>query len=71
MRWRDGFVCLACGSGRGWELKDMRCTRECTDCGRQTSVTAGPFMHGGHLPLKTWFLAAHLMATYSNGISGL
>ena len=49
----------------------MRCSRECADCGRQTSVTAGTFMHRSHLPLKTWFLAAHLMATHSNGISAL
>ncbi len=71
MRWRDGFECPACGGSRGWELKDMRCSRECADCGRQTSVTAGTFMHRSHLPLKTWFLAAHLMATHSNGISAL
>lgn len=31
-----------------------------------TSVT---FMHGSDLPLKTWFPAAHLMATDPNGIS--
>ncbi len=28
-------------------------------------------MHRSHLPLRTWFLAAHLMATHSNGISAL
>ena len=28
-------------------------------------------MHGTHLPLRTWFLAAHLVATHSNGISAL
>ena len=28
-------------------------------------------MHRTHLPLRTWFLAAHLMATHSNGISAL
>ena len=48
-----------------------RCRRECADCGRQTSVTAGTVMHRSHLPLRTWFLAAHLMATHSNGISAL
>ncbi len=41
----------------------------CAGCGRQTSVTAGTVMHRSHLPLKTWFLAAHLVATHSNGIS--
>ena len=28
-------------------------------------------MHQTHLPLRTWFLAAHLVATHSNGISAL
>jgi hypothetical protein len=26
-------------------------------------------MHGTHLPLRTWFLAAHLVATHPKGIS--
>lgn len=28
-------------------------------------------MHGTHLPLRKWFLAAYLIATHSNGISAL
>ena len=28
-------------------------------------------MHRTHLPLRTWFLATHLVATHSNGISAL
>ncbi len=28
-------------------------------------------MHGSKVPLKTWFLAAHLLATHSNGMSAL
>jgi hypothetical protein len=28
-------------------------------------------MHRSHLPLKTWFLAAHIVASHSNGISAL
>ncbi|MCY4555224.1 MAG: IS1595 family transposase [Chloroflexi bacterium] len=71
LRWGDGFVCPACGGTKGWELKGDRCRRECADCGRQTSVTAGTVMHRTHLPLKTWFLAAHIVATHSNGISAL
>ena len=46
-------------------------TFECACCGKQTSVTAGTIMHGTHLPLRTWFIAAHLVATHSNGISAL
>ena len=42
---------------------------ECAKCHRQTSVTAGTVLHRSHLPLKTWFLAAWLVATHRNGIS--
>ena len=40
-------------------------------CRKQVSVIAGTIMHGTHLPLRTWFLAAHLVTTHSNGISAL
>lgn len=70
-RWPGGFVCPACGSKRAWRLETKAWTWECADCGRQTSATAGTIMHGTHLPLRTWFLAAHLVATHSNGISAL
>jgi hypothetical protein len=34
-------------------------------------VTAGTILHASKLPLTTWFWAAFLMATHSNGISAL
>ena len=70
-RWPEGFVCPGCGGGRAWALKSKPFTYQCTTCGRQTSVTAGTIMHAGKLPLTTWFWAAVLMATHSNGISAL
>lgn len=70
-RWPDGFVCPACQGCKGWPLKRRRLARECADCGRQTSVTAGTIMHRSHLPLRTWFLAGHIVASHSNGISAL
>lgn len=68
-RWRDGFVCPVCGSGRAAMLRSRAHTHECLDCGRQTSITAGTAMHRSKLPLTTWFWAAHLMSTHSNGMS--
>jgi hypothetical protein len=55
-----------CGHDHGWRLERSALTFECARCGRQTSVTAGTV-----LPLTTWFWAAYLMATHSNGISAL
>ena len=68
-RWPDGFVCPACGNGRAASLKSRAHTYECLDCGRQTSITAGTVMHRSKLSLTTWFWAAHLMSTHSNGMS--
>lgn len=70
-RWPVGFECPACHGRRGWELTSKRWTWECAGCGRQTSVTAGTVMHGSKVPLRTWFLAAYLMASHSNGMSAL
>ena len=70
-RWPDGFVCPACGHDRGWELKRRRASWECAACGKETSVSAGTIMHRSHLPLKTWFTAAHIVTSHSNGISAL
>ena len=68
-RWPDGFRCPACGHDKGWELARERLTLQCAACERQVSVTAGTVLHGSHLGLRTWFLAAWLMATHKNGIS--
>src|SRR4051795_12514511 len=59
-RWPDGFRCPACGRGKAWELGRERLTLQCAACERQVSVTAGTVLHGSHLGLRTWFLAAWL-----------
>src|SRR5918993_3795474 len=68
-RWPDGFRCPACGHDRAWELARERLTLQCAACERQVSVTAGTVLHGSHLGLRTWFLAAWLVATHRNGMS--
>src|SRR5256885_7841152 len=70
-RWPEGFVCPACSNGRAASLKSRANTYECLGCGRQTSITAGTGMHRSQMPLTVWVLAAHLMATHSNGMSAL
>lgn len=81
-RWPNGFVCPHCGSTKGWKLRGKPWVWECageeadedgvlSPCRKQVSVIAGTVMHGTHLPLRTWFLAAHLVTTHSNGISAL
>lgn len=68
-RWPEGFVCPVCGACRVAVLKSRPRLYECLACGRQTSITAGTVMHRTKLPLTSWFWAAHLMTTHSNGMS--
>jgi hypothetical protein len=81
-RWPNGFVCPHCGSTKGWKLRGKPWLWECAGeeadedgvllpCRKQVSAISGTVMHGTHLPLRTWFLAAHLVTTHSNGISAL
>jgi hypothetical protein len=76
-RWPNGFVCPLCKSTKGWRLEARPWVFQCggrsgvKPCRKQTSVIAGTVMHGTHLPLRTWFIAAYLVATHSNAISAL
>ena len=69
LRWREGWRCPACGSRRGWLLANGR--RECAECGRQTSVTAGTIFHHARTPLTVWFQAAWQMTSQKHGVSAL
>ena len=69
LRWRDGWRCPACGGERGWLLASSR--RECADCGRQTSVTAGTIFDHARTPLTVWFAAGWQMTSQKHGVSAL
>jgi hypothetical protein len=44
---------------------------QCGGCRHQTSLTAGTLMEHTKLPLRTWFLAIHLISQAKTGISAL
>jgi transposase-like protein len=69
LRWRDGFVCPACGHGQAWLIAGRRWM--CRDCGRKTSVTAGTIFDRSRLPLRTWFAAMWFVCAQKNGVSAL
>ena len=69
LRWPEAWSCPACGGGVGWRLSSGR--RECGDCGRQTSTTAGTIFHRTRTPLTVWFAAAWQMTSQKHGISAL
>lgn len=69
-RWPNGFRCPHCDHDAAWWLESYR-RWECRRCHRHTSITAGTLLHRTRLPLHTWFWAAYLMTTHSNGVSAL
>lgn len=67
VRWPEGFICPACGGGRGWAT--ARGTIFCAACRRQTSLTAGTVLHNTRVPLRGWLLAMWLVCTQKTGLS--
>ena len=53
LRWPNGFKCPRCHGDRFWETK--RSLMVCTECGHQTSITAGTIFQGTRKPLRLWF----------------
>lgn len=67
VRWVQGFICPACGSGDGWTT--ARGTIYCGGCDRQTSVTAGTILHNSRTPIRKWFVGMWLLCTQKTGVS--
>jgi transposase-like protein len=55
LRWPNGFICPRCGAGDAW--RTARGLFHCSQCGAQTSVTAGTVFHRSRKPLPLWFRA--------------
>lgn len=71
-RWPDGFRCPRCEGAQHYVVgHGARKLFQCGGCRHQTSLTAGTMMEHTKLPLKTWFLAMHLISQAKTGISAL
>ena len=68
-RWPEGFVCPKCGSPRHCRMSNG--LYQCAECRRQTSVTAGTFLHRSHVPLTKWFLVMYFVTQDKRGISAV
>ena len=66
----ERFTCPDCGHARGWWLANRRLV-ECSECHRQTSVTAGTVFHGARVPLWKWFWAIYQLAQDKKGVAAL
>jgi transposase-like protein len=56
MRWGDGFICPKCNGTKYWLTAQNMI--HCSQCGHQSSLTAGTIFHGTRKPLQLWF---HIM----------
>jgi transposase-like protein len=56
MKWENGFICPSCGNDHNYKIAS-RHLYECTQCKKQTSVTAGTLFHGSKITLIQWFWA--------------
>lgn len=67
LRWPNGFECPQCGSIRSWKKNHGR--YECSDCHKETTVTANTIFHKTTKPLLVWFRAIWWMIAQKNGVS--
>lgn len=67
LRWPQGFVCPRCDSDRSWTSK--RSLLICTECGHQTSITAGTTFQGTRKSLRLWFHVMWWMMSQKTGAS--
>jgi len=69
LRWPNGFVCPRCQYKKAW--KTDRELYHCTNCGLETSVTAGTIFHGTRKPFQWWFRAMWHVTNQKYGVSAL
>src|SRR5271165_6551036 len=68
----DGFVCPHCGvTGEPFRISTRPGVLACRNCRRQTGLTVGTVMERSHTPLSTWFWAAYLVASQTQGLSAV
>lgn len=70
MRWPTGFICPRCSCDHGYALS-TRHVYECSQCHKQTSITADTLFHGTRIPLTKWFWAIYFLGSDKGSISAL
>lgn len=71
-RWPAGFRCPRCDQGEHTEFRRGRLLYfQCSACQYQCSLIVGTIFEHTKLPLKTWFLAMHLISKAKTNVSAL
>ena len=72
MRWKDGLACPHCGViGHAQRISTRPGVLRCRSCYKDTRLTVGTVMERSHVPLSTWFWAAYLIASQTQGMSAV
>lgn len=69
LRWPEGFRCPRCSGTNSWPVREIWV--QCSQCGHQSSVTAGTVLQDTRKPLTMWFRAIWYVTTQKNGTSAL
>jgi transposase-like protein len=68
MRWPDGFCCPKCNLSVNYWITSQNLIH-CSNCGHQTSLTAGTIFHGSRKPLQLWFHVMWWVVAQKTGVS--
>jgi transposase-like protein len=72
--WHQGRICPHCRCQKSWTLSGSSVRKglyECSECGRQFTVTTKTPLHATKLPLRTWLMAMYFMVNSSKGVSSV
>lgn len=71
-RWPKGFECSHCHEkGEPFRFEARPGVLRCRKCRKDTSLTADTVMERTHTSLTTWFWAAYLMSSFTDGFSAV
>jgi transposase-like protein len=71
-RWPKGFRCPTCGDRRRLSFqRERQIYYQCRACQHQTTLLSGTLLEATKLPLRTWFLAIHLLTSTKTNMAAL
>jgi transposase-like protein len=71
-RWPNGFRCPACDHQRRISFRrEGQIYYQCRACRHQTTLLSGTLFEATKLPLRTWFLAMHLLTSTKTNMAAL
>jgi transcription elongation factor Elf1 len=71
-RWPNGFVCPQCMQvAASVRISTRPGVLRCRNCRHEMGMLVGTVMERSHVPLSTWFWAAYLIASQTQGMSAV